>query len=86
MRHVNQTRNGASPYVGERFRSSVGVVEFRTMINHNKEWYPNCRKCALWSAPDLCGFVECFLAYQKKDDQNESWCFGYYAKIEEEEK
>lgn len=54
------------------------------MINRNGGMYHICRKCALQSDP--CGFVECSLAYQKKDDQNEKWCFGYYAKIEEEGK
>lgn len=86
MRHVNQTRQGISPYVGERFRSSVGVVEFRTMTNRNKEECPNCKKCALRDAPDACGFVECFLAYQKRGDSAETPCFGYFVKIEEEEK
>lgn len=85
MRHVNQTRQGASPYVGERFRSSVGVVEFRTMTNSNKEWYPNCKMCVM-ECPEACGFVECFFSLSKEGDSAMTPCFGYYVKIEEEEK
>ena len=85
MRHVSETRHGISPYVGEHFRSPVGVVELRTMENRTDELYPNCKKCALKGSPELCSFAECFLVYQKKTDQHESSCFGYYAKIEEGE-
>ncbi len=84
MRHVNETRKNRPPQIGERFRSSAGVVEFRARANWDGGWHLNCKNCALYSDP--CGFAECMLAYRNEADDKPTPCFGYYARIEDGEK
>lgn len=82
-RHVRDTLDRA-PYLGEKFYSCVGSIEF-TKLKKNDEsiGLTPCDCCAL-NGTNQCEDAECRTGYRFPLDTEESEILGYYKKFKEE--
>lgn len=82
-RHVRDTLNRA-PYLGEKFYSCVGTIEFTKLkkIDESIGLTP-CDYCAL-NGTDQCEDAECWMGYSFPWDTKESEMLGYYKNFKEE--
>lgn len=82
-RHIKDTLDKA-PYLGEKFHSCVGIIEF-TKLRKNDEsvGLKTCDYCAL-NGTSQCEDAECWMGYRLPGDTAESEMLGYYKTFEKE--